>query len=182
MALGRLALPGYSGGVSEGEAERRVRLRADALKERIYITFTALAVTVAFERDAEHLTVGTAAATLAMTVLGTLLAVFIADVIASMTRDQALPSPSELSSMLYVSLGSMRVIIAPTIILGFSAFGGLALPDALRLIAIVLVATLVIVSLIAVLRLRIAAWQKIVVLAEVAGLWLAVLAIELSVH
>lgn len=66
--VGPLATP------SGAEAHRR----SEALKERIYVAFTALAVTVAFERDAEHATVSGAALTLLLTVFGTLLTVFVA--------------------------------------------------------------------------------------------------------
>ncbi|MDR6508543.1 hypothetical protein [Arthrobacter oryzae] len=66
--------------------------RSEALRERVYVTFTALAVTVALERDAGPSTVAGAALTLLLTVLGTLLAVFVPDVIAYMVRDSSLPS------------------------------------------------------------------------------------------
>lgn len=52
--------------------------RSEALKERVYVTFTMLAVTIAYERDAAHATISGAALTLLLTILGTLLAVFIA--------------------------------------------------------------------------------------------------------
>ena len=48
--------------------------RSEALKERIYVTFTALAVTIATVREAEHATIGGAALTLLLTVVGTILA------------------------------------------------------------------------------------------------------------
>ena len=34
------------------------RQRSEALKERVYVTFTVLAVTITLERDAEHASVG----------------------------------------------------------------------------------------------------------------------------
>ncbi|MER7446696.1 hypothetical protein [Microbacterium sp. NPDC097977] len=156
--------------------------RSEALKERIYVTFTALVVTVASARDVEHQTVGGAASTLALTVLGTLLAVFVADLTASMVTRAALPTGVEIRRMLFVSFGSLGVIVAPMIILGFSAFGQLPLSSALRLTAIVLVATLVVITLIAIFRVRATLWLKLIVLASVALLGIAVLVVELSVH
>ncbi|WP_240484259.1 hypothetical protein [Pseudarthrobacter sulfonivorans] len=148
----------------------------------MYVTFTVLAVTIAFERDAEHATVAGAALTLLLTVLGTLLAVFVADVIAHMVRDSSLPSRAELAHLIYVSFGSLGVIIAPMVILGLSTLGVIGVPPALRVIAVTLVATLVIIALFAVRRLRVKPWLKILVLAIMAALGLAVLAIELAIH
>jgi hypothetical protein len=154
--------------------------RSEALKERVYVTFTALAVTIAIERDAGHATV--AGATLLLTVLGTLLAVFVADVIAHMVRDSSLPSRAELAHLMYVSFGSLGVIVAPMAILGLSALGVIGVAPALRVIAVTLAATLVVVALFAVRRLRVKPWLKILVLAIMAALGLAVLAIELAIH
>ncbi|CAD6003132.1 hypothetical protein [Agreia sp. COWG] len=154
----------------------------EALKERIYVTFTALAVTVALARDLDHQSVSNAVITLTMTVFGTLLAVFVADVTASMMKVGTLPTRADISHMLYVSLGSLRVIVAPTVILCFSAVGMLDLADSLRVISLVLVATLIAITLIAVVRVKARAWTKLVVLACVAALGAAVLVVELSIH
>lgn len=156
--------------------------RSEALKERVYVTFTALAVTIAFERDAEHATVAGAALALLLTVLGTLLAVFVADVIAHMVRESALPSRAEIAHFTYVSFGSLGVLLAPMAILGLSALGVIGVEPALRAIAVALVATLVVVALFAVRRLHVNPWLKILVLAIMTALGLAVLAIELAIH
>ena len=156
--------------------------RSEALKERVYVTFTALVVTIAFERDAGHATVAGAALTLLLTVLGTILAVFVADVIAHMVRDSSLPSRAELAHLMYVSFGSLGVIVAPMAILGLSALGLIGVAPALRVIAVTLAATLVVVALFAVRRLPVKPWLKILVLAIMAALGFAVLAIELAIH
>ncbi len=168
--------------------ERRDRRRPDAeqrseaLKERIYVTFTALAVTIATEREAEHATVGGAALTLLLTVVGTLLAVSVAEYIAQMVRDGEVPDRRDVGHILYVAVSSLGARRAPMVILGLSALGALDLATALRIIAIVLVATLVIVTLLAVRRLRVAFGVKLLVLAGVAVLGVAVLVVELAVH
>jgi hypothetical protein len=146
------------------------------------VTFTALAVTIAFERDVAHATVSGAALTLLLTVLGTLLTVFVADVVAHMVRESALPSREEIGDLVYVSFGSLAVLALPLAILGLSAFKVLELAPALRAISVTLAATLVVVALIAVHRLRLNVGLKILSLAIVAALGLAVLAIELAVH
>lgn len=129
--------------------------RSEALKERIYVTFTALAVTIATVREAEHATIGGAALTLLLTVVGTLLAVATAEYIAQMVRDGEVPDRRDIGHILYVCGSSLGVLPAPLAILGLSALGVLDLAAALRIIAIVLVATLVLVTLVAVRRLRV---------------------------
>ncbi|MET1155154.1 hypothetical protein [Arthrobacter sp.] len=156
--------------------------RSEALKERVYVTFTALAVTIAFERDVEHATIEGAALTLLLTVAGTLLAVFVADVIAHMVRTNVLPSRKELAHLTYVSFGSLGVLLAPMAILGLTALGVIERAPALRIISVALVATLIVVTLFAVRRLRVKPWLKLLVLAIMTALGLAVLAIELAVH
>ncbi|ALD13855.1 hypothetical protein [Clavibacter capsici] len=156
--------------------------RSEALKERIYVTFTALAVTIATVREAEHATVGGTALTLLLTVVGTLLAVSVAEYIAQMVRDGEVPDRRDVGHILYVCASSLAVLPVPMAILGLAALGALDLAAALRIISIVLVATLVLVTLIAVRRLRVRLGVKLLVLAGVAVLGVAVLAVELAVH
>jgi hypothetical protein len=158
------------------------RQRSEALKERIYVTFTALAVTVALARDTEHATVAGAALTLVLTVLGTLLAVFVADLIAHIVSAGILPDRETIRHLVWVSFGSLSVVVVPLLVLGGCALTWWTLPTALRTISIVLVATLIAVSFGAVARLTVAAWTKIVVLLGITLLGLAVLAVELAVH
>ncbi len=56
--------------------------RAEVLKERIYITFTSLAVVLALSSHVDEVTARGAAVTLMIAVVGTLLAVFVADLVA----------------------------------------------------------------------------------------------------
>ncbi|MFT7711352.1 hypothetical protein ACMT9Y_10365 [Clavibacter tessellarius] len=156
--------------------------RSEALKERIYVTFTALAVTIAIGRDADHATVGGAATTLLLTVVGTLLAVSVAEYVAQMVRDGEVPDRRDVGHILYVCASSLGVLPVPMAVLGLCALGALDLAAALRIISIALVATLVLVTLIAVRRLRVGLGVKLLVLAGVAVLGAAVLAVELAVH
>ena len=162
--------------------QRDADLRAEALKERIYVTFTALAVTVSFQRDTAHASVGTAALALFLTVAGTLLAIFVADVIASMVRHSKVPSRHELLHLAYVCVRSLFVLIAPMAVLGLTLLDLIDLATALRLITFVLASTLVVVALVAVRRLRVRLSQKVMVLSVVTALGLGVMALELAVH
>jgi hypothetical protein len=155
---------------------------AEALKERIYITFTALAVCITLESHAEELAIGIAAATLALTVFGTLLAVFVADIVSHMVTHSSLPDRVEFRHIVATTLGSWVVLVVPFLLLAIAALGLLSLSSALVVMSFVLVTTLVAVTLVAVYRLKVPLWQKAAALAAVLVLGLAVVALELAVH
>ena len=156
--------------------------RSEALKERIYVTSTALAVTIAYERGVDHATVKGAALTLLLTVLGTIMAVFVADLITHMMRDSTLPSGRQLAHLGYVSFGSSGVLVVPMGILGISAAGVIEVDTALRAISATLAVTLVVVTLLAVRRLQVGPGRKALALAATAALGLGALVVELAVH
>ncbi|WP_375389847.1 hypothetical protein [uncultured Amnibacterium sp.] len=165
------------------DATREREQRADALKERIYITFTALAVVLALRSElAEHASVGGAASTLALTVVATLLAVLVADVVSHITAHEALPTRAELSAMLRVVVGSLAVLVLPSAFLGLAALHVWTLDGALRGAEIALIVALVAIGWIAVRRLRLPWFQRLVVLLAEAALGLAVIALELLAH
>ena len=72
---------------------------ADRLKERVYVTFTALAVLIALTSHGAPPSAGSAALSLVLTTLGVLLAGFAADVIAHSTIHSALPTGPALRHM-----------------------------------------------------------------------------------
>src|SRR3954464_13732562 len=96
----RMTDAGARSGVSE-DAESR----AEALKERVYLTFTALAVVLALRAHAQS--VAEAALTLLIAVLGTLLGVFLADRVAHIAVHAVLPTGPQLRHMLRISLGAI---------------------------------------------------------------------------
>jgi hypothetical protein len=147
----------------------------------VSVTSTALAVTITYERDADHAPVDGAALTLLLTVFGTIMAVFVADVIAHTVKDGALPSGRDLAHLCYVSFGSSGVVV-PMGILGISAAGVIDVEAALRAISATLAGTLVVVTLLAVRHLRVGLWRKALALAITTALGLAALGIEPGVH
>lgn len=157
-------------------------LRAEALKERVYVTFTALAVVLALQADLTHASIGSAARTLLLTVVGTALAVLVADVVAHITVHAALPTRRELRHMLVVSAGALTVLVLPLLLLGAAALGLLGLGAALRAASAVLVLALVGVGFLAVRRLTLPLGQRLLVLLAEAVLGLAVVGLELAVH
>lgn len=156
--------------------------RADALKERIYVTFTSLAVVIALSSHLEAENPGGAATTLALTAFGTVLAVFVADVLAHLTVHGVVPSASEMRHMMSVSFGALTVIVVPLVLLGLAALEVLTLATALLVASVVLIATLGIVTLIAMRRLRLDWWKKGIALAAIVVLGALVLVVEIAVH
>src|SRR4051812_50082596 len=77
-----------------------LRERAERLRERIYVTFTSLAVVLTLRAHVEELSAGRAALTLVIVVSGTLLAVLVADFVSHLMVHEKLPSEREFRHML----------------------------------------------------------------------------------
>lgn len=155
-------------------------LRAARLKERVYVTFTSLAVVLALR--AHHESAEEAATTLAIAVLGTVLAVFVADVVSHVAVHAVLPTRREMSEMARISFGALGVLVLPAIFLGLALADRWDVDRALRASTIALVAALVAIGYLAVRRLRLPAWQRFVVLLSEFALGALVVAVELLAH
>lgn len=156
--------------------------RAAQLKERVYVTFSALVVTLALGADVEGLTVGAIATTLTVSVLGTLIAVTLADFVAHITVHSAIPDRGEALHIVRVAVGAAGVLVIPLLIIGIAALGLISAVVALRATSFVLAATLVAVGYLAVRRLRLPIGQRILVLLAEFGLGLVVIGLELLGH
>ena len=88
-----------------GRPEPTASQRAASLKERVYISFTSLAVVLALRSHADETTPAAAAATLTIVVVGSLLGIFVADLLSHLTVHAKLPSGPELHHMVAVSTG-----------------------------------------------------------------------------
>ena len=155
--------------------------RADRLKERVYVTFAALAVVLTL-RSHGDVTAGVAATTLLITVGGTLLAVLLADVVSHIAVHAALPTAAEARHMVAVCTGALGVLVLPMIFVGIAASGAWTVDGALRASTIALVASLGVVGWLAVRRVALPPWQKLLVLVAVVALGVAVVALELLAH
>jgi hypothetical protein len=155
--------------------------RADRLKERVYITFAALAVVLTL-RSHGDVSAGTAATTLLITVGGTLLAVLLADVVSHLAVHGALPTAAEARHMVAVCTGALGVLVLPMIFFGVAGTGAWQTDRALGASAVALVVTLGVVARIAVRRIAVPRWQRLVVLAAVVALGFAVVGLELLAH
>ena len=165
-----------------GATPKDLQLRADRLKERVYITFSALAVTLALEAEVEHLSIGAIAATLTVSVVGTLLAVVLADLVAHITVHAAIPDRTELAHIVSTAVGALGVLVIPLLTIGLAATGVISAVVALRAITVVLAATLVAVGYLAARRLRLRIGQRVLVLLAEFGLGLLVIGLEMLAH
>ncbi|HEY0216646.1 MAG TPA: hypothetical protein VGC57_09660 [Cellulomonas sp.] len=156
--------------------------RAERLKERVYVTFAALAVVLTMGSHVEEITTGEATTTLLITVGGTLLAVLVADVVSHMVVHAALPVGAELRHMLRVSVGSIGAIGVPLVFLGVAAVGAWPVASALRASTIALLATLGAFGWAAVRRVPLPGWQRLVLLLAEVALGAAVVGLELLAH
>lgn len=156
--------------------------RAARLKERVYITFTALAVVLAMTTHSSELEAVSANLTLVVAVTGTLLAVFVADFISHLAVHQHLPSASELRHMTGVSLGALGILPLPFIALGGAALGAWSVPAALTAAAAILLGSLIVIGYLAVRRTRLPLWQRLIALGAEALLGALVVGLELFAH
>ncbi|PVZ95169.1 hypothetical protein DDQ50_01165 [Amnibacterium flavum] len=117
-----------------------------------------------------------------VTVLGTLLAVFLADLISHLAVNTQLPTRSELGHMYRVTFGALGTVTVPLILVGLSALDVMSIEAALRASTIVLLVSLILISYVAVRRIPMPFWQRAVVLLAEGALGAAVVALELLAH
>lgn len=164
-------------------AELNKHHRAEALKERVYVTFTALAVVLALQSHLEEtLTAGQAAVTLAITVIGTLVAVFVADLISHLAVHEKTPTRQELLRMAQVSFGAFAAVVLPLIFIGLAGLGWWGITTALQAATATLVLTLVLIGYLAIRRIHMAWWKRLTAVAAEFLLGLAVIGLELIAH
>jgi hypothetical protein len=157
--------------------------RAEALKERVYVTFTSLAVIMAMlSHSEEHVSAGEAATTLSITVVGTLLAVFVADLVSHLAVHATTPTRSELAGMARVSFGAFAAVVLPLIFIGAAALDLWTINTALRASVIALVVSLILIGYLAVRRVPMTWWQRLIALGAEFVLGATVVGIELLAH
>lgn len=155
--------------------------RADHLKERIYVTFAALAVTISLLSHG-HVTAIGAITTLGVTVLGTLLAVFTADVVSHLLVHQRMLTRGEFGHAAAVSASALSAIVLPMAFLVVAHFGAWTPEQALRSSTAALLLALIGFGWLAVRRVSLPWWQRILVLGAEAVLGLAVVGLQILAH
>ncbi|RKR30365.1 hypothetical protein C8D78_0690 [Arthrobacter oryzae] len=158
------------------------RHRAASLKERVYIIFTSLAVVLALRSHADETSPAAAAATLSIVVIGSLLGIFVADLLSHLTVHSKLPTGEELHRMIAISAEGLGVLVTPLLLLAAAGLGLLSTAAALAWAIVVLVASLAIVGFLAIRRLEIPLHHKAAIMFAEVVLSLLVIGLELLAH
>ena len=162
--------------------ERPVAERAEAMKERIYATFTGLAIVLVQYENVEHVSANRATLTLLVGIVAITAAGFVADVIAHLTVHAAFPDPAEWGRMLRVSGTAIASAGVPLILLALAAFGVFELEGALRAASIVYLVTLGLIGFVAVRRTHVAWWKQLIALGSLLALGIGVILLQQLAH
>ncbi|MDR6905549.1 energy-converting hydrogenase Eha subunit H [Agromyces sp. 3263] len=163
-------------------AGRPVEERAEALKERVYATFTGLAIVLVQAGNVEHLTARQATLALLVGIVGITVAGFVADIVSHLAVHAAFPSPAELGRMARVAGEALASAGVPLILLALAWLGVFELAGALRAASIVYIVTLALIGFLAVRRTHLEWWKQVLALAMLVGLGLAVIGLQQLAH
>ncbi|MBO9567677.1 MAG: hypothetical protein J7503_02535 [Cellulomonas iranensis] len=156
--------------------------RAAALKERIYVAFTALAVILTLQAHDADASPGRALGTLAVAVAATVCTVYLADLLSHVVVHARVPTAAEHGRMAATTLGAATVVGPALVSLALAAFGVYATSTGLLVATVTTVTTLTAVGLLAVRRLALSRRQRLVVMAGEVVLALVVLALGVLAH
>ncbi|QAY72399.1 hypothetical protein ET445_02650 [Agromyces protaetiae] len=155
---------------------------ADSLKERVYATFTGLAIVLVQQSNVEHLTAGRALATLFVGIVAITAAGFVADIVTYLAVHSAFPTREIVAEMGRVAGTAIASAGVPLILLALAAFGVFELEGALRAASIVYLVTLGVIGYLAVRRTRLAWWKQLAGLGGLVALGLAVVVLQQLAH
>jgi len=161
------------------EDERR--RAGDRLRERIYVTFTALAILMAMNGHGE-LDSPTVLWTLVISVVGVLLAGLASDLVSHMIVHSTLPTAGEFVHMLAVSSRALGVLVVPLIALGLAVFDVIADGTGVTIAIVALIASLAVIARIAVARTGLSGWRQLAALLVIVALGVLVVFLEALVH
>jgi hypothetical protein len=159
----------------------RLDERTRALKERIYASFTGLAILAAVSATG-HATCAQVLLSVTIGVLGISAAGLLAEIIAHQLAHQRLPAVGELHTMGRIALGASGSASAPVIVLALAWAGMISLEWALWIAMALYAATLVAVMLVAAHRTGLRPIQRLLSSAMLLGLALVVVALLRLAH
>lgn len=156
--------------------------RAGALKERIYVGFTALAVIITLRVHDAHPSTSGALSTLAVAVASTVCAVYLADLLSHMVVHAHLPGRPERRRMVTSTLGAGAVAVPPLGCIALAGTGIYGTSTGLLAAMVLTIATLTTIGVVAVRTLDLPRGHRVVILAAEALVGVAVLALGLLAH
>lgn len=155
---------------------------AQALKERVYASFTGLAIVLVQLGNVEHLAAQQATFALLVGIGGITAAGFVADIVAHLAVHAAFPEGRELRVMLRIAGEALASASVPLILLVLAWIGAFELEGALVASSIIYLVTLGLVGYIAVRRTRVEWWKQLIALGILVGLGLAVIGLQQLAH
>ncbi|GAA1440380.1 hypothetical protein [Leifsonia poae] len=158
------------------------REAGDRLRERIYATFTALAVLMALNSHSESLEPLNVLYTLLISVGGVLLAGLTSDLVAHMIVHNKLPTVAEFRHMLAVASRALGVLAVPAIMLLLAFFDVVTARTAVTVSLVSLIVSLAVIAQIAVKRTNLSTVKRLIVLVVIVALGVAVVALESLAH
>lgn len=162
--------------------EEERRQAGDRLRERIYVTFTTLAILMATNAHGDALDSPGILWTLVVSVVGVLLAGLASDLVSHMIAHSTLPSVREFRHMVAVSSRALGVLVIPLISIGLAVFDVIEDRTGLVIAIVALIASLAVIARIAVSRTGLSGWRQFAVLLAIVALGALVVFLESLAH
>ncbi len=164
----------------EWQARQPPAVVAQLLKERVYATFTGLAIVLVLRGHAP--TPQEATFALIIGVLGITVAGFAAEVIAHLAVHASAPDGEELRRMFRIASGAFASVGVPVVLLLLAWPGWLDLGVALQAATWVYLGTLALIGWAAVRRTKLRWWEQLLALAALVLLGGVVIVLQLLAH
>lgn len=161
---------------------RSLTQRGSALKERVYASFTGLAIVTVFAMDPDHATAGDAFLALLAGIVGISAAAFVAEAISHLITHAALPTGAEVWMMARTSLGAIASASVAFIALASAWSGVFSLHIALQISVGIYLLTLGLIALIAVHRTGLPLRHKLMALVGLVGFGACVILVLALAH
>ena len=152
------------------------------LKERVYVSFIALAVLLAMNAHPGDTTAGGALGSLLVAAIGAGLAGLVSEVVAHLAVHEHLPDRAEMLHLVRVSSGALATVVLPSLVLLLALVGLVPIGAALSIAVATLALTLGAVGYLAVVRSKLAWYTKLAVFFVLFVLAVLVIAVQLLAH
>lgn len=153
-----------------------------AIKERVYATFTGLAIVLVQNSNVEHTSAPKATVTLLVGIVAIALAGFAADLVAHLAAHGSFPRGSDLREVLRLTGTALGSAGIPLLVLLAAVRGWLELRTALTVASIVYVVILGLIGYFAVRRTGLSGWKQLVALGILVGLGSLVILVQQLAH
>ena len=135
-----------------------------SIKERVYATFTGLAIVLVQNSNVEHTSAVRASVTLLIGIVAIAVAGFVAELLAHLAVHATFPDQREFGRMLRLTGTAIASAGVPLLVLLLAVFGWIELGTALTIASVVYVAILGLIGYVAVRRTRAPWWRQVIAL------------------